>query len=180
MRRVAGVFAVAGLAALGGMAPSAQAVDTTVTFTLTAAGGLGVNAPVSVDLGSAATNAGSVSAQVGTVTVDDQRGLLAGSWTASVVSSDFTTGGATPEETIPAADVAYWSGPATAVSGTVVATPGQLTAAAAVVIDTSRTAFSATGIVGNNSASWDPTIVVTVPASAVVGTYSGTISHSVA
>jgi hypothetical protein len=30
------------------------------------------------------------------------------------------------------------------------------------------------------SAAWNPTIVVNIPAAAVAGTYSGTITHSVA
>ncbi|MEU6410670.1 hypothetical protein [Microbispora sp. NPDC046933] len=33
---------------------------------------------------------------------------------------------------------------------------------------------------GDNSATWDPTIVITVPAQAVAGTYTGTVNHSVA
>jgi len=44
----------------------------------------------------------------------------------------------------------------------------------------SQTAYRATGTVGNNSASWSPTISVAVPAQAVAGTYSATITHSVA
>ena len=42
------------------------------------------------------------------------------------------------------------------------------------------TAMSLTGGAGSNSASWNPTLVVNVPAAAVAGTYSGTVTHSVA
>ena len=60
------------------------------------------------------------------------------------------------------------------------ATPGQLTAAQAQSLSTARTAFSVLLAVGNNTVAWNPTVVVTVPASAVAGTYTGTITHSVA
>jgi len=76
--------------------------------------------------------------------------------------------------------VTYWSGTATTVSGTGTFTPGQLTAASAVNLSVARTAFSLTGGGGTNSASWNPTLSVLVPASAVAGTYTATITHSVA
>jgi len=38
---------------------------------------------------------------------------------------------------------------------------------------------TATGVSGNNTAAWNPTITVTIPANALAGTYSTTISHSV-
>jgi hypothetical protein len=157
----------------------ARAADTTTTFSL-AAGSLAISAPASRDLGSGATGGGTVSAQLGTVTVTDNRGALAGAWTASVSSTDFTTGGATANETIAKGQVTYWSGTATASSGVAVFTPGQPLAANAQALGVSRTAFSASAIVGNNSASWNPTLTVNVPAAAVAGDYTGTITHSVA
>jgi len=38
---------------------------------------------------------------------------------------------------------------------------------------------TATGITGDNSATWNPTINVTIPGGTVVGTYSGTITQSI-
>ncbi len=38
---------------------------------------------------------------------------------------------------------------------------------------------TATGITGNNSATWIPTIHVTVPGGTVAGVYTGAITHSV-
>jgi hypothetical protein len=38
---------------------------------------------------------------------------------------------------------------------------------------------TATGITGDNSATWDPTISVTVPGGMAAGVYSATITHSV-
>jgi hypothetical protein len=43
-----------------------------------------------------------------------------------------------------------------------------------------RTAFTLTLGVGDNSATWNPTLIVSVPASAVAGVYTGTVTHSVA
>jgi hypothetical protein len=42
-----------------------------------------------------------------------------------------------------------------------------------------RVAFSLTGGSGVNSASWNPTLSVQVPAAAVAGTYTATITESV-
>ncbi|MEY2419168.1 MAG: hypothetical protein QOG90_1848, partial [Actinomycetota bacterium] len=69
---------------------------------------------------------------------------------------------------------------ATSTSGTGTFTPGQLLAANKVTLGATRTAFSATVVVGNNSAAWNPTVIVNVPANAVAGAYSGTVTHSVA
>lgn len=179
MRRLV-VVMIAAAAAVAFVPLDAHGADTDTTFTLSAAGGLSISAPASVDLGSAATNAGTLSAQLGTVTVTDDRGALNGSWTVSVSSTDFTTGGATADETVANDDVSYWSGLATASSGVMVAVPGQPLAVNAVALDVSRTAFSATGVIGNGSLSFNPTVVVNIPAAAVVGSYSGTVTHSVA
>lgn len=169
-----------GLAAALCTSLPAGADDTTTTFSLTQAGGLSVSVPASANLGSAATNAGTLTASLGTVTVTDLRGALGASWTATVSTTAFTTGLASAAESIGKANVRYWSGAATATSGVAVLTPGQLTALLAQPLDVSRTAFSAAATAGNNSASWNPTVIVSVPASAVVGTYTGTITHSVA
>jgi hypothetical protein len=34
--------------------------------------------------------------------------------------------------------------------------------------------------VGNNTTTWNPTLIVTIPSTAVAGTYTGTVTHSVA
>jgi hypothetical protein len=175
-KRIALVGAVLSVLAL---ALPARAADTSTTFSL-AGGALSISASASRDLGSGSTGGGTLSAQLGTVTVTDNRGALVGMWTASVSSTDFTTGGATASETITNGQITYWSGTATASSGTAVFLPGQALAANAQALNVSRTAFSASAIVGNNSASWNPTVTVNVPASVVAGDYAGTITHSVA
>jgi hypothetical protein len=182
-RLVVGAAVIAAATAAALLAPTgAQAApsgDTTVTFTLTA-GALSITTPVTASLGTAAAGAGTITAQLGVVTVTDARGLLLGAWTTSVTSTSFTTGGATSAETLPNSAVSYWSGPATATTGLGVGIPGQAAAGNAQALSTSRTAFSKIAGAGNNSSSWNPTLIVTVPAVAVAGDYTGTVTHSVA
>lgn len=154
-------------------APPAGAADTTTTFALTA-GSLSISAPAAVSLGSVAAGALTVSGSLGSVTVTDDRGSLTASWTATATASDFTTGGATAAETVLKANVAY--------------APGSLTASsppAGVFVPTSLASMAAAGTVctgaaiGNNSASWNPTLTIGLAGKSIVGTYTGTITHSV-
>jgi len=144
------------------------------------AGVLSISVPASASLGSVATGVATTGAQLGTVTASDARGALLGAWTTSVTSTDFTTGTATANETIAKASADYWSGAATATSGVGTFTPGQLLVANKVTLGASRTAFAATVVVGNNSVSWNPTMIINVPSAAVAGVYSGTVTHSLA
>lgn len=146
---------------------------TPVTFQLTG-GGLNVNQPLSADLGSASTASPSLSGALGEVTVNDQRGALLGSYTATVVATPFSTGLERPYE-IPAGNVTYSVPPSIGGTGTAerAAGPGG-------ALDEPRTAMSATGVVGNNTSAWTPTVTVTLPPDAVAGRYTGTITHSVA
>src|SRR5437588_6543967 len=83
------------LVALPGVASAATTGTTTTTFTLTG-GSMSITVPgTTVNLGSMLVAAGSITAQLGTVSVTDGRGLLNGSWTSTVSSSHFTTGGQT-------------------------------------------------------------------------------------
>ncbi|GLX07899.1 hypothetical protein [Microbispora sp. NBRC 16548] len=168
--------------ALAGTCPASTTCPTTVTFTVNAPDGLTITVPESpVNIGSGAPG-GQISGFLGPVTVSDQRAVLTATWVATVSAAvgGFTTGGGTAAETVPNTEVLYWSGPATATTGTGTFVPGQVDAAAAQSLDVSRTAFSKTSGSGDNSATWDPTIVVNVPAQAVAGTYTGTVNHSVA
>ncbi|MEV8631650.1 hypothetical protein AB0395_08335 [Streptosporangium sp. NPDC051023] len=173
MRRSLFVTAAA-VALIAALAPPAGAVDTITTFTISG-GALAITAPASANLGSATSGATSVSGQLGTVTVTDTRAALVAAWTASASSSAFTTGGGSAAETIAASSITYSPGLATATTGLGVFTPG-----AAGVLGASRTAFTLAAGTGNNTATWNPTISVALSASAVAGTYTGTITHSVA
>lgn len=173
MRRPLFVLAV-GAGLIAATALPASAADTTVTFSITTAG-LTISAPDSANIGSVASGATSISGQIGPVTVTDQRGTLNGSWNATVISTDFTTGGGTGPETIPNINNTYSPGPATSTTGTGTFTPGP-----GGIINVPRVAFTGTALTGNNSATWNPTLTVNIPSATVAGTYSGTVTHSVA
>jgi hypothetical protein len=172
---------LATLSALGatvGVAGSAGAADTTTTFTITTQNDLSVSVPTqTVNLGSVGLDAPSISSSLGPVRVDDKRGILAATWTATVTATDFVT---TPQAgktvTIPKASIDYDPGefPTGASLGTVpvMGTGGDLAGA--------RTAASVVSVVGTNWVSWNPTVKVNLPAAGrVAGTYTGTITHSV-
>jgi hypothetical protein len=166
------VVTVAGMLSLG-LAVPAAAATTTATVTVTG-GSLSISVPT--DAGSLGTRAntvlgGTISGPLGEVTVNDARGAAAGSgWVASVISTAFTPLGG---PTIAASDVGYTAGTITKL-GTATFTandPSDLTAVSPAV--------TATGITGDNSATWNPTITVTVDGGKAAGVYSGTITHSV-
>ena len=143
------------------------AADTNTQFTISSTGSLAVSAPASANLGSVPSGSLTVQGALGTVTVDDTRALAVATWTTTVSSTDFTSGGAT----VAKANVGYLTGTPTGSTGFV---PGAaLTLAAPGVAG----AFVGTG---NNSVSWNPTITVTLPPGQLAGTYTGVITHSVA
>ncbi|MEU8156864.1 hypothetical protein AB0B94_24645 [Micromonospora sp. NPDC048986] len=179
MAACAAVAAGAGLA-LATPAVAAPTDSTVVTFNVVGAG-LDITAPETASLGSGLPGA-VLSGSIGTVRVTDQRGAPDASWTATVTSTHFETGGGSPSERILASQIDYWSGPGAEQQGNGTFTPGQLTSADAEPLDTVNplVAFTHTGGTGTNSVAWSPTLNVNVPASAIVGTYTGTVTHSVA
>ena len=167
------IAAVVGFGLASATALPALAVDSSVTFTITGTG-MTISVPGAPTLGAVSTGATSTSGQIGPITVTDQRGVLNGAWTATVTSTDFTTGTASPAETIGNINVSYSSGPANTTG------QGTFTAGDDGIINVPHTAFTGTALVGNNSATWNPTVTVAIPAAAVAGTYTATITHSVA
>jgi hypothetical protein len=165
--------------------PSASDPDTTVTFTVTA-GALSLSAPGTANLGSGAPGS-TISGPLGgdvlgpSVVVTDDRALLAASWVASASATAWTTGGATPLEIIPVTDVGYAVGSITT-TGTITATGTDRPAgtAAGDFSGVAQAVVTGTAGSGNNTAGWNPVISVAVPASAVGGIYTGTLTQSVA
>jgi hypothetical protein len=148
---------------------AATAADTPVTVVVSQ-GTLGISAPTaSVLLGTApgSATAQTVTAQLGPVLVTDNRAGIAG-WVA-------TAGATAPSDGtgIPTSAMAYTPGNTTVV-GTATVTGINLASMA-----TQSTVETATAVTGDNTATWNPSIVVTIPAAAVAGTYSATITHSV-
>ena len=163
--------AVTSMAAVNAPAPGPGDPDTTVTFAVTS-GALTMTSPTAADLGSGAPGT-DISGEVGTTTVTDDRALLSASWNADASATDFTTAGGTTPEIIPATDVDYAPGTITT-TGTITATPTEIT-----LDGEPQTVVTGTAGVGNNTASWSPTMAVAVPAQAVNGTYTGTLTQSV-
>ncbi|MEH1169766.1 ice-binding family protein [Micromonospora sp. CPCC 205539] len=139
---------------------------------------LSISAPTAADLGGAAPG-GTVSAQLGPVTVEDRRGIEDANWIATVVATDFVTSGS-PVRTVGRSNASYWSGPATSTIGDGTFTSGQPTAQDAQTLDLQRTAFTYTGGRGTSSATWDPVVTVQIPLATVAGVYSCTLTFSVA
>jgi hypothetical protein len=169
------IAAVAGFVTLGLATPAWASATGSTTATITITGGaLSISVPGGAgNLGSQPDAVGgeTISGPLGQVQVLDARSAAAGSgWVASVISTAFipTTGPA-----IAASAVAYTAGAITKV-GTATYTandPANLTGVVPAV--------TATGITGDNSATWNPTITVTVPGGMAAGVYSATITHSV-
>jgi hypothetical protein len=160
-----------------GTAPAGAATsgDTTLNVTLTSVGGLEISVPTSATL-TGTVGASTVQGALGTVTVTDNRAQLLGGWSAAVSATDLSAG---PDASIPAANILYTPG---LVTGVGAGTPTSLS-------NTPKAVVTAASIVGVNTGSWSPTLVVTLPGAAtgkgatgagtVAATYTGTITHSV-
>ncbi|WP_199800702.1 hypothetical protein [Streptomyces marianii] len=142
-------------------------------------GTLSITVPAAVNFGSAFPGS-SISRQLGEVRVTDRRGGQNTVWTATVSATDFTTPGGGAARQISRSQFSYWSGQATATTGNGTRVPGQATSGQAQSLSVPRTAFRKTSGNGDNTTRWRPTLIVAVPATAVNGTYTGTITHSVA
>jgi len=164
----AALGAVALLGATALPASAADTGDTTATFTL-AGGSLDVTVAAGAELTDGAPGAASVSGSLGAVGVSDTRGSTAG-WVVSAASTTFVDG-ATSIST----GVSYNAGAATATTGIITAGTDGATDIAAVAPVADGTAAS-----GNNTASFSPTLTVTLPASALAGDYQGTVTTSIA
>lgn len=168
---MAATMSAAGIVGAPSTAGAVPMPSSTLTVAVTS-GALSMSTPVSTDLGSGAPGT-TISGSLGPVTVTDDRALLSASWTATASATDFTTGAATPAETIPASDAGYDPGSITT-TGTITATGTPIT-----LSGTATPVVTGTDGVGDNTASWDPAISIAVPASAVGGVYTGTLTESV-
>jgi hypothetical protein len=174
-RRLLATATTATVLAISPSAAAAADPTDTTEATLTVTGGT-LNITVDTtrrSLGTTVSTAdeSTLSGQLGQVVVTDRRGAPKGStWVANVTSTPFTTKGG---PAIPANHVAYTTGRITK-QGTATYTannPDHL--------QRPTPAVTATDITGNNTATWTPTIHVTIPANLTAGTYSATITHSV-
>jgi hypothetical protein len=166
------VLASLGAAALvAATALPATAADTTATFAL-AGGALSIAVQPDAALTNGASGAASVSGQLGNVDVTDLRGGTT-NWSADGSSTAFTTG-TLPNTNPTSTGVTYNTGAVSFTGDSTIVNSGDhaLTTAPSKVA-------GPTSIVGNNTASWNPTLTVALPANALSGNYSGTVTTSV-
>lgn len=150
-----------------------------VTFTLSG-GGLSITEPGAANLAAgtlASLAGGSFTGSLGSTTVTDDRGGVTG-WSTTIAQTVPFGNGTT---TIPAANVKAWvplpivpTGVAVVTSGTYLTQPTGLG-----LTGLAQTFVTATAVVGNNSATFSPSIAVTVPAGATAGAYSGVVTQTV-
>jgi hypothetical protein len=170
------IATAAGLLTLGVALPASAALSGATTASVTVdAGTLAITVPLAAgSLGSRAFSAASgvISGPLGQVQVTDGRSIAVGpGWVVSVISTAFTPPSGT---TIPASAIGYTTGTVTAL-GTVA-----LVAANPTTLEGQSVVLTATAVTGANSATWNPTINVTVPGNTAPNTYTAVgITHSV-
>ncbi|SEF02734.1 Protein of unknown function [Arthrobacter alpinus] len=171
-----GAITVGAGAVVTGRALSHAGLVTLSTNTFTFPGGaLSISAPTAKNFGSGAAG-GKLTVQLGGVTATDNRGQSGAGWTVQASSTAFSN--TTTPAAAPIMTTTYASGAATSTTGIAVFLPGQTTTMST-LSSFAVTAFSASATGGSNSATWNPTIVVNLPAQAITGSYTGTITHSV-
>jgi hypothetical protein len=172
------IITVAVSLALVASGAPAYAENTSITFTI-AAGSLSISVPASSDLGSVAAGSASLTDTLGDVTVTDDRGASEATWTATVaaVADPWCTGTCdSASKQVPGSDITYAEDAFSSTTGTCTTrTPGP-----GGVLSANRTAASASGCEGVNSATWNPTLTLANLANNLAGSYSGTLTHTVA
>jgi hypothetical protein len=166
------VIGVIGALTLVAPAQADTTDGTPITFEVTG-GALAITVPTGpVSLGSVAASASpqTVSAQLGTITVTDSRGGTAG-WTVTAGADDFTG----PENiSVGTPGDSSYTSPGASITGV-----SDVNATSLDSLYPPSAVQVATDVAGVNSATWNPTVSVTIPANAVTGTYSTVITHSV-
>lgn len=157
---------------------------TTVTFNLTG-NGLAIDAPLSASANGAPAPLSQVTATLGSTTVSDQRGSLAG-WTVTATASDLVDG----TKTIPASAMRWNAVEPTAVVDNALGTLGSVLNGNVRVVSAGAGGVfgGATPVVvalatpgfGTGSYSYGGSITLTVPLGAQAGNYSSTVTQTVA
>jgi hypothetical protein len=178
-------------AVLGGAVPASACTapggaacgDSSLSVTL-AASTLSLSVPASVAINGTFGAAPSFSQQMGQVQVQDNRGSLAG-WTLSALTSgNLSTGGASPH-TI-ALGSSNVGGPLTLATGSITAVaPAILVGVASGVggsLNPTQAVTVATALAGAGAGTYNmtPTLTITPPANSVAGTYTTTLTFTLA
>jgi hypothetical protein len=157
-----------------GLAGPATADSGTTPVTLEITGGsLSIAVPTdTVSLGTLSESSGSqtASAALGTITVTDNRGGTAG-WAVDASANDLTG----PQNiSVNGPSTSSYTAPTATSSGTVNVSSSNLAG-----LYPGGIVQTGTGVSGANTASWNPTISILIPGSALAGTYSSGVTHSV-
>jgi hypothetical protein len=150
-----------------------------VTFSLTG-GTIAISQPsgtAALTGGALAGIAGSaITGSLGSTTVTDQRGGTTG-WTSTIAQTTAFTDGTT---TIPVGNTKAWVGSAIVPTGIAVVTSGTYVSQATglALSGTGQNFVTATAVVGNNSATFNPSIAVTLPSNATAGDDTGVITQT--
>ncbi|TFD83512.1 hypothetical protein E3T61_20960 [Cryobacterium lactosi] len=164
-----GAIALTGTTALSATAATDPPKDTDATVTVQG-GDLTLDVPAALTLNSTGPGA-PATGSLGTVTVTDATASTVG-WTASITVSDFTSLVAN-SPVIPATAFSYTASAATPTG----AGQGVVTGSGTVTGGASSTVQTATAA-GNNAATWTAEVALTIPANALAGDYTGTLTHS--
>jgi hypothetical protein len=163
-------LAIATIAVTGlmvGIASPASADDTGTTFTLTG-GTLTLTVAATATLANADSGTTNISGSLGAVSVTDERGGTA-NWNVSAASTAFTGVLGSSSTAV------SYTGGVVAETGTITVADGGATALTAVA----ASVVAPSALSGNNTASWSPTLAVTMPAGALADDYSGTVTTSI-
>lgn len=157
---------------------AATSSNTTLQINITG-GAISISAPAGpVVLGSgnltSGTLSGTFSGTVGPVTVTDNRGVLAASWTVNAAFTNWhpSSAGTNTTADVPSSSTLYTTGTSTGGNAVFVGL------ASAAGLGSLLPVASATGV-GINSATWNPTVAVPQASFTVADTYTATLTHSV-
>ena len=176
MRKITlAALALASSAALVGVTavPAFAATDTTPVTVTVASGVLTITAPADTIVLTPALPGATSTTLLGNTVVDDARADDVG-WEATVTLPILTGTVTSTNATIPTTGATYAAATATP-SGTVT-----VTAALTITgLNTAKPSQTATGVSGNNTATWAATLTVPMPDQVLADIYSGTLTQSV-
>lgn len=179
--RLTAITTTAAAALLGSLLAAAPADAQSVTFSLTG-GGLSIAEPGTAAALTGGALAGltgtSLTGALGSTVVTDQRGGVTG-WASKITGTTAFTNTTT---TIPVTSAKAWVPGLVSSTGVVAATAGTylLEASGLPLTGSAQSLVTASAVVGNNTATFTPSIAVAIPSNATAGDYTGAVTQTVA
>jgi hypothetical protein len=184
-----GTSALLASPAFAACSDSSCTASTNVTFSLGGSSGLAISVPsnTTVNLGSATSNilGTSVSGSMHPTTVTDTRGQLLAPWTVTVSSTGFTGSGSAAGQSIAAGQATMYLDTVTTLASVVALATGGLlptsfaSVATPVTLTSGGVSLLAGTTTGSGTITYTPDIAVSIPATAVAGTYTGAVTQTV-